>query len=215
MTKDKIYESVLNRLLREIDSVNLGDVQFSPQRIDGARKDEPNTEVENKLMDDLRMWIMDNTSVGDPQNLRKTLIELMQSPKYGKFFQPPQSNRPIYRGLYNISRETLGSWLKSCGADITGPRGLKQCKFILRSLSGGPESWTYSRQTAFDFAQLGKKKGFYSVVVTAQPVDNLGAFMDLSEIQKKVSFLDFGIDKEEEVLSLLPIKVSDVMWVMK
>lgn len=89
---------LLRRYIRE--SIDLGNVQFSPNRLDNVDKTEPNTQVEKGLYDALHNRLRGGAITKPTADLLKQLID---SPKYGingsGFFAGP-SNRsiPLYRG---------------------------------------------------------------------------------------------------------------------
>lgn len=98
---------LLRRYIRE--SIDLGNVQFSPNRLDNVDKTEPNTQTEKDLYDALKRRLSGGPITKPTADLLKQLIN---SPKYGVegsgFFAGP-SNRsiPLYRGHAYSS-----SWVK-------------------------------------------------------------------------------------------------------
>ena len=87
----KITESVYRRLIQE-QLPDLGDVQFSPQRIDGVPTDEPNTDDEKRLRYDLQAWIKYNSL---PSNTAGQIRDLIKSPKYKNFFHTIDSDNTL------------------------------------------------------------------------------------------------------------------------
>jgi hypothetical protein len=90
---------LLRRYIRE--AIDLGNVQFSPKRRDGAQKDEPNTPEEQKLYRDLIARVDDGENLS--QSTSQTILDLLDS-RYGQapggsgFFSEPPPNQPLYRG---------------------------------------------------------------------------------------------------------------------
>ena len=90
---------LLRRYIKE--AIDLGNIQFSPKRRDGAQKGEPNTPEEQKLYRDLISRIEDGKNL--TQDTAQTILDLLDS-KYGQapggsgFFSEPPPDQPLYRG---------------------------------------------------------------------------------------------------------------------
>jgi len=91
--------SLLRRYIRE--AIDMGQVQFSPNRTDGANKDEPNTPEEDELYNDLFARIKLGRHL-TPKNAQ-IIIDLLDS-RYGQapggsgFFVEPPQDQQLYRG---------------------------------------------------------------------------------------------------------------------
>lgn len=201
-----LYESILIKLLHE-STLDLGNIQFSPNRVDGVSKNEPNTWDEKRMFSDILQWVeFSNSTPRFAENLR----QLMTSPKYGNFFSPPKSGL-IYRGMSEIPIKTISGWLKSSGnEDLSKKKSFEMdCNFVLEMQpESSVSSWTYSKKIAENFTDEGPGK---SVVLTARVDQNPGVLLDLSKIQRAVPDLGPNGD-EKEVLALGPVIVSKIRW---
>jgi hypothetical protein len=211
MKSDLVYEIVLRRLLRE-GHIDLGDVEFSPNRIDDVRTDEENTEEEDYLFDDLETWIR-HTIMGreTAQNIEK----LSKSKKYGDFFRTLKSGT-VYRGIKIPWTTFIGSeWMD----DMSAPMKSKPIPTDITYRSphdAGVSSWTYDKEEARQFALnrvIGKDWQNVSIVMHANASDNPGIFLDLSWIQDRITI--HGVDKyrkEREVLALDDVVLERIEW---
>jgi len=91
--------ALLQRYIRE--AIDLGNVQFAPDRLDGVDTSEPNTPEEETLYRDLINRVVDNGKVS-PETADK-LRQLIDSEKYGTrgsgfFGGPKDPAQPLYRG---------------------------------------------------------------------------------------------------------------------
>ena len=89
---------LLRRYIRE--AIDLGNVQFSPNRLDNVDKTEPNTQDEKALYDALKRRLNGGAITKPTADLLKQLIN---SPKYGAdgsgfFAGPSDRSIPLYRG---------------------------------------------------------------------------------------------------------------------
>lgn len=92
-------EDLLRRYIRE--AIDLGNVQFSPDRVDAVDKSEPDTPEEARLYAELMMRVKKGRALN--QETANTILALLDS-KYGQapggsgFFSEPPPNQPLYRG---------------------------------------------------------------------------------------------------------------------
>ena len=207
----KITESVYKRLLGE-EVPDLGNVQFSPQRVDGARTDEPNTDDEKRLRYDLQAWIKYNSL---PTSAAEQIRNLIKSPKYKNFFHTIESDSvPLYRGMTLTSSQLY----KYLGIDETSElpdTGKRKLAINLKNLNNANvSSWTRDLETAQDFADMNVSKiqqgNAFEVVFTTLPSENIGVFLDLQDIKKKVK--GFSYANEDEILALDAVKTTEIMW---
>lgn len=91
-----LYKNVLRRLLIEAGQPDLGNIQFSPNRTDGASKEEPNTKDEDRIYRALRGWISSSTI--DPDVVEK-LYQLIQSKNIVHFFMSLQREQKFIVAL--------------------------------------------------------------------------------------------------------------------
>ena len=218
MKRDVIYERVLRRLLCE-ETPDLGDVEFSTKRRDGAPTNEPDTPDEAKLYDRLKRWV-DSGKNQYIIGVAPIISDLMKDPKYGKFFHAPSSSAVLHRGLRKVSFEDMSRWSGDVDSVIAQmrnePQGETDCDITYRSRSEAC-SWTYSELTADEFAAwdyftLGAEDNEYKVVLTAQVGDNPEVFFDLNAVQDAVPSLHFKKDGEGEVISMAPVRVTSIRW---
>lgn len=90
---------LLRRYIRE--AIDLGNVQFAPERIDGVDKSEPNTPEEERLYNRLLSRAEDSAIID--AGVTKTLQDLINSEKYGPsgsgfFGGPVNTSQLLYRG---------------------------------------------------------------------------------------------------------------------
>lgn len=153
MLREKIFESVCRRLLQE-NSLDLGKIEFSPQRKDGAPKDEPNTDLEEEILS----YLGDAVDAGEilPEEIRDTLASLMKSKKYGAFFHAPDVDL-VYRGIGRLPREKVAKWM---GVDPTEleDEGEADVNFVMSpAQASNHSSWTKDFDIAEKFSRRGSK----------------------------------------------------------
>ena len=206
-----LYESVLKRLLKEAQ-LDLGDVQFSPNRTDGALRSEPNTPDEERIFRALKGWV--SSATVDPNDIND-IKNLMSSPKYGKFFKEPPRDAEVYRGI-KVTQEVIAGW-SGMPVDVLKDEDDADANFTinLKDSSGGFASWTHDLSVAEDFAWgSGKatKRGNYGVVLVASVGVNPGTFLDFHDMRTKLSGFPVSSTWEQEVLALGPVRVSELAW---
>lgn len=206
-----LYEAVLKRLLKE-SQLDIGNVQFSPNRIDGAPREEPNTPTEDKLYRDLLSWISSATI--DPDSV-EVLKGLMSSSKHGQFFREPPIGSEVYRGM-KVTKEVISGWTGLPSEKIAdSDDAVVDFTLQPKSSAGGLASWSYDMSVAEDFAYgSGKasRRGNYGVVLVAQVKDNSGVFLDLDHITSKVRGFQKSSAWEQEVLALGPVRIDQLVW---
>ncbi|NBW12290.1 MAG: hypothetical protein EBR82_30090 [Caulobacteraceae bacterium] len=209
---DEIASRVCRRLVVE-SGLDLGNVQFSPRRTDGAPTDEPDTDDEHDLYASIKNWV----DYGVPnRHLANQLYDLLKDPKYRSFFRPPRSV-PIYRGLVDVPQSTVDRWLKgpenaSAVKEMAESyAGEEKCDFVMDE--GNPiESWSYSKDIAREFARERRPSSrCYNIVLTALPSSDLDYLVDLASIQHRVRGLMSAGD-EKEVLALGPVRITQIWW---
>lgn len=204
--------SSLRRLVRE--ELDLGDVVFSPHRIDGAPVDEPDTAEEARLYRDLAKWIRgEPDSRGTYADLASRLRDLLYSRKHSDFFKSPPPDTVIYRGLHGLTPEAVSRWLSRSGRDawpeLVDGRW-HPCRITLRPDRDDMMSWSTSEAVATGtFARnVYDEPGHVSVVFRAVVAGARDA-VDIDAIQGAVEGL-YGELSEGEVLTLGPVVVDGV-----
>ena len=210
----KIRLGRLRQLIRE--EIDLGSVQFSPERIDDTDTTEDNTPEEDMLFRALDGWFTGNAV---PSDLADTLQGLKRS-KYADFFHDLRLEE-AYRGI-SLSVAAASS-LTGLPEETFKTDGEAQVDFV----ATGPgntslSSWTTEFEYAEAFAQ-----GTYKdaptrpsrlkpvmLVMCARVSDNPRRFLDLADIAGRIdSFRSWA--HEEEALALGPIKVYRIVWTVK
>jgi len=152
MIIENIFESVCRRLLQE-KTLDLGKIEFSPQRKDGAPKNEPNTDLEEEIL----AYLGDAVDEGDiiPEEISSILSSLVKSKEYGDFFHAPDVEF-VYRGIGRLPREKVANWV---GVDPTEleDTGEANVSFIMSPLRGAHSSWTKDSDIAEKFSRRGGK----------------------------------------------------------
>lgn len=209
----EVTERVLSRLLREVD---LGSVQFSSKRSDGARRDEPNTPDEVAVERQISSWLEWDGDLRGPGGA-DDLKTLMSDPRYSKFFKGPPGDADVFRGV-SMFPAALAAAL-GVSPENLGDKGEAEGSYVvpLRRDSAGA-SWTLEEQAAEQFAKLNalhdKSDDVYCVVWTADPNENPGALLDLGSILRRTqNDPDWKVYRDEwEVVALAPIKAHSVRW---
>lgn len=221
---------LLRRYIRE--AIDLGDVQFSPSRLDGAVKTEPNTPEEDALYTSLYRRVSGIEDVDE--KTAQIISQLIDSEKYGAkgtgFFQGPQPGTKLYRG-HAVDQ----AWVnKHVPAKYSIPAATSR---ISRKLMDSEEillkvpyvftqrrGWTYKLITASmwaaDYATGQQTLGGYKS--SHDPTKNFAVvyIIDTSEVPSN-AMLDFEhsvyktaagseFTSEQEVMNLAPISVSKV-----
>lgn len=211
--------SALRRLIRE--ELDLGDVVFSPRRVDGVPKNEPDTADEAALFRDLAKWVRGEPDTrGVYTGLGDRLRDLLYSSKYSDFFRSPPPDTVIYRGMHGVPVSQLSGWLsrdpKSAAAFramMDGDRGWQPCRFTLAPRKHGMTSWSTEEDTAASsFAAASYPMESATGVVFRARAAGARDAVDLSSIQAAVPDLSPGWD-ESEVLVLGPVVVDGVRMV--
>jgi len=216
---------LLRRYIRE--AIDLGNIQFSPSRLDGAEKTEPNTPEEDELYNSLYRRVSGIANV-DSKTAEK-LSQLIDSEKYGTrgsgFFQGPPPNTTLYRG-HAVGREWVRKHIPANYSikTSTSPRRLVDAEVVpLKTPYVFEErrGWTYKPMTAsiwaIDYAMgtqdLGpgdnRNKNF--AVVYVINIDDVphNAMLDFQHSVYKTSAGD-TFANEQEVMNLFPITVTSV-----
>lgn len=222
--------SLIRRYIRE--AIDLGDVQFSPSRVDGAVKTEPNTPEEDALYTSLYRRVSGIEDVDE--KAAKILSQLIDSEKYGVrgsgFFQGPRPGTKLYRG-HAVDQ----AWVdKHVPAKYSIPMATSR---ISRKLMDSEEillkapyvftqrrGWSYKLITASmwaaDYATGQQTLGGYKS--SYDPTKNFAVvyIIDTSEVPSN-AMLDFEhsvyktaagneFTSEQEVMNLTPINISKV-----
>lgn len=206
---DEAYEKVCHRLLVE-SSIDLGNIEFAPDRIDVIDTIEQNTPEEEDVWEALNDWVRHGKMT---PAAREKFQALMSHPKYGKFFKT-LSGGTVYRGMV-IKRSQVAGWLGIDQSElpehsmpIPFPRAMRPTNLVANS-------WTKSRVEAGKFAgehrEITWNSGNLSVVFSARTEDNPGVFLDVEHMLKKLQGFSKYL-KEEEVLALGPVKGASIEW---
>lgn len=181
----------------------LGQIAFSPNRIDNVPKIEKDTDTEAALYDALHAHIIE----GEPLSEDDVAVirALMRSDQYQKIFKTPEV-KTIYRGM------AIGApWLRKIlglGPQAKIPvKGSQNVDFVYRPRQGAASSWSRSKTAARQFFG---DEGDYIIVLTADVDENEGNLLDASGIYK-VAPMDMN-SNEREVVGLQGVKVSKIEW---
>ena len=222
MTTHKLLREVIRRMLvEEVAPDAMGDVVFSPNRTDDVPKDEPNTELETHLFNQLRGWIRDYMPMSH------TSVELMNAaidnPKYYDYIHraPPED---VYRGM-TVKRTDLARWLGISDPLSIPPKGQSDTTYVLKpeiSARGiKPLSFSRNDRTARAFAETAT--GMFTAKASYQPGSTLrvlwqadtqiggNEFIDIESMQRRTSKLSPG-GEEGEVISFKPVQTVYVWW---
>lgn len=209
MSNWKIFDAVYRRLLSEA-TTDLGDVQFSRHRTDGAPTNEPDTRAERKLHYNIGQWLMGSPLESETWN---ELRSLMSDPRYSDFFKEPPPGESLYRGM-TLSREDLSS-ISGIPLDQISNSGKIRGDFTvpLRRKSLGA-SWTRDVEMAWEFANSRRMPDGLAVVWTATAGKNPRSFLDLDSIMQRASASPgwHPFMHEHEILAMKPIVAHGVMW---
>lgn len=205
----KMTMGMLRRIIRESYEFDMGNVVFSHRRVDGAPRNEPDTEWEADLYTNLEAWVSDTWM---PRSLPDTLMALTQS-KYKNFFKTARSNETLYRGISRVPIERIERWftakknkMNSAALDVllSGEEmtDYVPCRILLRPRNeeGGPMSWSRDRGIAETFAATaspGSAEGTMNVVFMTTPARVPGGTFDLEKIQIAVPDLVYTSDTGE------------------
>lgn len=208
MDKSRIIEAVCRRLLRE--APDLGEIEFSPSRLDGVDTGEADTPEEKALAKEIMRWL---DAASAPPNFSSKLKELMSHPDYSRFFHPPDPGSTVYRGK-TMSPSALADML---GVDVhdLGSSGQMKGNFTV-PVRKNVASWTYERHIADEFANRPNSRtqeDHLAVIFEAHVDDNVGHFVDMVDMVRRVSRWR-AYQREEEVLALSPgpTNIFQITW---
>lgn len=227
----KIALGRLRRLIRE--EIDMGDTQFSQNRLDDVDKTEPDTQEEAELFQVLRRRLGGVQQVSPAT--AQTLIDLINSDKYGErgsgFFGGPVNKSSIlYRG-HAYSREWVKEHIDIHNVeDVTEASGYREVEGALLDEEGvyffnkpyefglaegeGYRGWTRDMGVAAQFAsqyayfphQVGGGDREFAVILCMAPEDNdPDALLQFSRGIYKVRNFD-SYSHEQEVLNLKPVR---------
>ena len=198
-----VYESVCRKLLREIE---LGKVEFSPYRVDGAPTDEQNTREEVKLHTMLTTWF---GSAKEWPELAAQLTAAADDPRYRDFFRWMPPGVVLYRGL-DMDGTALARMLGVDLEDLGSLKGRWNEPFTVRRRGRGEvTSWTTNQNEAEKFADIGGASR--RVVVKTVTGPESGRFIDGAALTRAVSDWRPWRD-EDEVLALGPVRATGAEW---
>lgn len=184
----------------------LGQIAFSPDRIDKVPKTEKNVDVEDELYDALVAHVHDNIPLTEEEIA--IIKSIMKKGYYSKIFKAPDVEK-VYRGM-TINEKWLRKILKLSPKAKLPAKGSADVSFYYRPRKGAAMSWTRSKRKASSFTG---QDGSYDIIFTAITEENVNNFLDLSGLYK-VNPLD-TYAKEKEVLGLVRVKVSRIEWSRK
>ena len=208
---------LLRHYIREsIEAIDMGDTQFSPDRIDDVNKTEENTPEEQELYDILDQRLRGEELVLDKKTADK-LAALIKSEKYGVkgsgFFSGPSSrNKVLYRG-HAFSKEWFeeyvdGDYNKALASDFNINYKFKKPYYFgeVDDGTGRFRGWTTDRLVAWSFA-LGYIHDDVPVaaVLCMYPEDNPeDALLDYSASMYKTR-AGTPYEDEQEVINIKPV----------
>ena len=147
---------------------------FSPQRTGDVPR-EPNTPLETRIIRALTGHFIRNVPV--PDDLVRTMIDLIDSGLYTDILRKPEPGSTLYRGL-----DAGDDFIRSLGLDPDGdPSGRHDVRVRIEpGRKGRSSSWSYDPAIAELFAGSGdfSTGGRWSVVLRAAADDNPGGFLD-------------------------------------
>ena len=210
MKRDIIYKRVMRRLLRE-SGLDMGDIEFSPNRLDGVPRGEHNTPFEEKRFMEIGDWI---TKAMSSPDLGRKIEKLIKDPKYGDFFRKPESGE-IYRGLSMNKEDLLDLLGMEQGYDLPAD-GYETGRFNIELLYNSVSSWTKDREVAENFSEenINASAAPYAVILTARAEENPGKLLDLQRVEQLTDMWQ-GFVNESEVLAVSTIKAFQVEWIRK
>jgi len=212
----KLSVRQLRHLIRE--ELDLGDIEFSPERTDGADTSEDNTSYEDYLFKALDNWFTGNRI---PPDLEYDLRSLMSD--YPKFFHEPRVDE-VYRGLA-VAATDVARWTKLPPETFirAGDAMVDFTAYPRRNSMGGTlVSWTteydsaegFSKGTNIDAPSRPTRLKPVMLIMHAKVSDNPNTFLDLADIAGRVhAFKSWSY--EEEALALGPVKVYKIEWTVK
>ncbi len=206
-------------IVREEIDADMGKVVFAPDRID-VRVDEPNTKPEQRLFDDIRLWVKKYKPFS--QQSIDVLKAAAQDPRYSDFIGSPEDVYTVYRGM-SLRREQLARWLQVDIEEITTV-GQTGTDVVLKPQSNmlgtKPMSFSKDHTTARTFADSSVYTGedeevkSYPEYVRTVWSANVGGnnFFDLTRMQAKTKGINAPLGDEGEVVSFDPVKCDHVWW---
>ncbi len=203
--------TTLGRVRRLIErSVDVGEIEFSMHRHDGARTNEPNTAIEQSIYQSLERWI--GSSAWMPQDVAAAVQDLMDDPKHCEFFSYAAGT--CHRGM-SLRKDVLERWLGKEPGTLA-MRGDEPCDVVLRpqrtTNQVKPLAFSKNTKKAWSFSMTpmpGNNDSGVSVLFTADAGNN--EMLDLTNIQRRA----WGLSKhgdEGEFISFEGVRCSHVVW---
>ena len=184
----------------------LGQIAFSPNRIDRVPKTEKNTTVEEDLYDAIADHVQDNIPLTEDDVA--VIKALMKKGYYPEVFKAPDVEE-VYRGM-TIGGKWLRKILKLGPKAPLPTKGSADVSFYYRPRGGAAMSWTRSKRKARGFTG---QAGSYDIIFTALVEENANNLLDMSGLYKVKPMDEFK--KEQEVLGLARVKVCRIEWINK
>jgi len=189
----------------------LGRWVFSPNRIDGAPTDEPDTGYEEDLYQSISDYVTTNRhlSVGATDKIKDVMKD------YDSILHPPSTGTTVYRGM-GVPLEWLKKALGKKFKDLVklSPDGRVESegswtgRMTYTPLVADSSSWSTYEEKAEEFMDSGGNE--VEVLLEADPEENKGSFLDLYDLYG-VQPMDTYED-EAEVMGMGPIKVRKITW---
>jgi hypothetical protein len=189
----------------------LGRWVFSPNRIDGAPTDEPDTGYEEDLYQSISDYVTANKPI--PPDVCAKIREAMS--EYGSIFHPPSPEKIVYRGmgmpirwLKNTLGEKFDELVELTPSGLVASEGSWTGRMVYTPRGRGSSSWSTEEDAAEEFTDSGSNE--VEVMLEADPRDNPGSFLDLYELYG-VKPIDRYVE-ESEVMGMGPIVLRKLTW---
>lgn len=166
---------------------------FASTRVDTP--DEPDTEIEKKVIEGLTLYIQDNEQLTN--EVIDVLVNILSQKKYPKIFK--NASNLIYRGIsldVFEMKKIFGGVPDVKPFDENGEPIYYMTKGTLSPIKGRVSSWSNSQEVAWDFASAGYSHKEYKVVFVS---DQKEKTLSLENVYNTLNLLDYT--NEDETLA--------------
>ena len=183
-----------------------------------AREDVPfekNTSAENAAFKAISDMLLLNQSI--PLKIATQLQHLGYGGEYTNFLVPNLSYQEFYRGLQNISTQTIRNWL---GHQPIPSGGEESVDFIHTPIRGGGDCWTGAEEIARAYARAGAdgtrktSSGTWGVTFCATRASNPQSFIFNPEYLYSLGWntADADIEGSDEVYAVGRIHIDRIIY---
>ena len=171
-------------------------------KLQGRAKQEPNTEIENELVQALKSWVeKSGTLSANKIHSHKELLKKAAA-KFPKILKPKTPNgTELYRGLRNVKSKTMIQLQKSTKQDwslyhtVLGVRWWKSDSITIDyKPHKNVQSWTTDFWVAADFAAGGRPSGWYPNMMLFTPQND--EFFFNQELMQYLAPMNYHDEKE-------------------